>query len=76
MFWVKEIYMKTIWLYDIFLDGLCVGNQGDELFSTKEDATSDASEYISEQLSFEYERDADAFEIRAYEGRIYTKEQV
>ena len=39
---------KGKWLYDIFLHGRCVGNQGDEAFDTKEEAEKIARETLED----------------------------
>ena len=60
--------MKGKWLYDIFLDDLIVGNQGDEEFDTKKDAEVDANEYIEQALAKEYGVNGDDFRIDYYQA--------
>ena len=56
------------WLYDIFLDGSIVGNQGDEAFDTKDEAVIDANIYIEEYLAKEYEVNGDEFVVEYYQA--------
>lgn len=56
------------WLYDIYLDDFCVGNQGDEAFDTKEEAEADALNFINNGLSDEYKRHAEDFKIGCYQA--------
>lgn len=60
---------KGKWLYDIFLDDLCVGNQGDEAFNTREEAEIDANEYLEQALVNEYNRNADDFKVEYYQAQ-------
>ena len=59
---------KDKWLYDIFLDECCVGDQGDYAFDTKEEAEIDANEYLELAISKEYGRNADDFKIEYYQA--------
>ena len=54
------------YLYDITLDGHLVGDQGDELFDTKDEAREDAEDYIRIALMKEYNRPFDDFKIECY----------
>lgn len=58
------------YLYDIILDGNCIVNSGDLDFHTKKQAKEDAKTYIIEELSKEYEREVDDFEIWVYGNYI------
>lgn len=59
---------KDKWLYDIFLDDNCVGDQGDEVFNTKDEAITDANEFIKQALAKEYNRSIDAFRVEYYQA--------
>lgn len=58
------------YLYDIILDGNCIVNSGDLDFRTKKQAKEGARTYIIEELSKEYEREVDDFEIWVYGNYI------
>lgn len=60
---------KGKWLYDIFLHGRCVGNQGDEAFDTKEEAEIDANEWIENVLSEFYGENVNYFVIDYYQAQ-------
>lgn len=60
---------KGKWLYDIFLHGRCVGNQGDGAFDTKEEAEIDANEWIENVLSDFYGENANYFVIDYYQAQ-------
>ena len=60
---------KDKWCYDIILNGVVVGNQGDETFDTKEEAVIDANEYIELALCNEYNVSGDDFEIEYYQAQ-------
>jgi len=60
---------KDKWLYDIYLNGHIVGNQGDEAFDTREDAIIDANQYIEEALCKEYNANGDDFEVEYYQAQ-------
>ena len=63
------------YIYDIVLDklkdGACVGNSGDEIFDTKEEALADADDYILSHLADEYKARPSEFNVVIYEPFIY-----
>ncbi len=63
--------MEEKYLYDITLDGNLVGDQGDGLFDTKEEAQSDADDYIISALEDEYGKTYKDFEITIYGTTTY-----
>ena len=58
---------EKIYLYDIFLDGMCVGDSGDEEFGSEREAIADAHDYIISELEHEYDRHPKEFEVKVYE---------
>ena len=54
------------WLYDVYLNDVLVGNQGDFAFDTKEEAEIDANDFIYNSLCKEYNVDADRFTVDYY----------
>lgn len=63
--------MDKKYLYDITLDGNIVGDQGDYLFDTKEEAQADANSYIISTLEKEYGKTYEDFEIVIYGTTTY-----
>ena len=61
-------YAEPKLLYDIFLDGACVGNQGDGEFYTEVEAQADADDYIISELSAEYNRPVSDFKVTVYKA--------
>lgn len=59
------------YIYDIYLDGKCIGNSGDETFDTKEEARADADDYIISWLERIYHRSARDFEVDIYIGSAF-----
>ena len=57
-----------MYLYDIFLDGAYIGDQGDGEFRTKEEAQADADDYIISELSAEYNRPVSDFKVTVYKA--------
>lgn len=57
-----------MYIYDIFLDDFLVGDSGDEIFDTEEEARADADDYIISLLEDEHERNYKDFEIVIYES--------
>lgn len=57
---------NNTYLYDIFLNGNLVGDQGDEEFLTKEEAINDATNYINAELCKEYNATPADFYIECY----------
>ncbi len=53
-------------LYDIMLDGKCIVNSGDFDFDTRAEAQADADDYITNELSKEYNRKVGDFEVSVY----------
>ena len=56
-------------IYDIYLDGFgTVGNSGDEIFDTEDEARADAHDYIISYLADEYKCTPKDFEIYIYKN--------
>lgn len=60
--------MKNKYLYDIVLDEQVVGNSGDMDFDTEAEAKVDANDFISGELSKEYNRNINDFKILPYKA--------
>lgn len=60
--------MKNKYLYDITLDEQVVGNSGDMDFDTEAEAKADADDFISGELSKEYNRNISDFKILTYKS--------
>jgi hypothetical protein len=58
---------ETVWLYDILLNHVIVGTQGEFEFSSQEDAEKDAKAFITGTLMKEYNRQESDFLIKYYE---------
>lgn len=61
---------KNEWFYDIALNGQTVGFNGDSTFNSKDAAIIDAREYITMELSHEYNEKPENFRIYCYLGRV------
>ena len=56
------------YIYDIYLDDALVGDSGDEIFDTEEEAKADADDYIISTLEDEHEKGYKDFEVVIYES--------
>ena len=56
------------YLYDVYLDNKCVGNQGDGSFNTENDAIEDAKDFIHNDLLKEFKRPSKDFSIECYQA--------
>lgn len=55
------------YIYDICLNGQLIGDSGDEIFDTKEEARSDAKDY-AEDLATDYDCSVSDLEICVFEA--------
>lgn len=57
------------WIYDIYLPGFgTVGNSGDEIFDTEEEARADADDFIISYLADEYKSLPREFDVYLYKN--------
>ena len=68
---VVEKEESCSYIYDIYLDGKCVGNSGDEIFKTAEEAKADADDFIISCLEGWHNRLAKDFEVNIYTGSVF-----
>lgn len=68
--------MKGKYIYDIFLNEVMVGDSGDEIFDTENEALADAHDYIISYLADEFKKQANEFEIQIYEATAWGNENV
>lgn len=57
-----------MYIYDILLNDFCVGDSGDEIFDTKEEAKADADDYIISYLADEHKVKPKDFKVVIYES--------
>ena len=62
--------MEGKYIYDISLNEVTVGDSGDEIFDTENEALADAHDYIISYLADEYKKQANEFEIQIYEATV------
>ena len=56
-----------MWVYDIKLRGVWVGDNGDVEFETEAEALADAHDLILSALEDEFDADCKEFEIKTYD---------